>query len=77
MLCNLVDFKGIYAVLAQIEICREIRVFVLILGLKYSSVLFCTLFPSLVMIRKIVKIIALIVTTNINIEINDDVAEIK
>ena len=47
MLCNLVDFKGIYAVLARIEICREIRVFVLILGLKYSSVLFCTLFPSL------------------------------
>ena len=47
MLCNLVDFKGIYAVLARIEICREIRVFVLFLGLKYSSVLFCTLFPSL------------------------------
>ena len=47
MLVNLVDFKGIYAVLAQIEICREIRLFVLFLGLKYSSVLFFTLFPSL------------------------------
>ena len=48
ILCNLVDFKGIYAVLAQIEICCEIRVFVLFFGLKYSSVLFCTLFPSLI-----------------------------
>ena len=47
MLCNLVDFKGIYAFLARIEICGEIRVFVLFLGLKYSSVLFFTLFPSL------------------------------
>ena len=47
MLCNLVDFKGIYAVLARIETYRKIRAFVLFFGLKYSSVLFCTLFPSL------------------------------
>ena len=37
-----------YAVLAQIAICRKIRVCVLFFGLKFVSVLFFTLFPSLV-----------------------------
>ena len=46
MLCNLVDFKGFYAVLARIEICCEIRVFVL----------FCTLFPSLMMMMMLMTV---------------------
>ena len=55
MLCNLVDFKGIYAVLARIEICREIRVLCYFWGKNIHLCYFVRFFHVWVPTKNILK----------------------
>ena len=66
---NLAWFKEIDAVLAQIAIFREICVFVLFFGTKYSPVLLFTLFPSLTPATPAFRMYGHHVITNIITEI--------